>query len=76
MSRRILAVTLAAVLAFGTAGCTSVKQTTKTMVEQGVETTSTGPHNVVPANSAENAVNAINGQTQQTQDAQPGDTGQ
>lgn len=76
MERRIVVGMVAVALSLTVAGCASVKQTTKTMVQQGIETTSTGQHNVVPANNAENAVNAINGSTQQSeQNGQP-ETGQ
>jgi hypothetical protein len=64
---RLLTVMLAGMLALGVTACSSTQATVKQVVQQGVETTAAGPHNVVPANDAQNAVNQMNGQVQQTQ---------
>jgi hypothetical protein len=65
--RRIAcALMIAAAIVAGVAGC-GAKQVAKTMIEQGIEPTSTGPHNVAPANNAQNAVDSLNNSTKQTQ---------
>jgi hypothetical protein len=65
--RRVLAAALTLAALTSVVGCSAATSTVKTMVQQGVETTSTGPHNVVPANNAQNAVDKLNNSVQQTE---------
>ncbi len=67
MHRKSAAVALALCAVLAVSGCASGRQVVKKVVTQGVETTSTGPHNVVPANDAQNAVDGLNNATKQTQ---------
>lgn len=75
--QRVAAAAVALVLVISAGGCAATKQTAKTMIEQGVEPTSTGPHNVAPANAAQDAVDKANAAMQQQtqQNGTGGDTG-
>ncbi len=64
-SRAIAGAAVAAAVLLSAGGC-GTKQAVKTAIEQGVEPTSTGTHDTVPANDAQNAVNGLNNSTRQT----------
>lgn len=58
LERALAAAVLAATVL--TAGGCAAKQAVGTVVQQGVETTTTGQHDVAPANNAQNAVDNLN----------------
>jgi hypothetical protein len=62
---------LAATMLVSATGCAATKDAVKTTVTQGIETTSTGQHNTVPANQAQDAVDAANGAIQQVPAGEP-----